>query len=611
MRLKIRRSTMIEIYSGMARLISRSTQGVQIRSTPGRIRACGTDHCNHLIYENEVPENIEGEGTIVLPPEDLKEILTTQGLDTTISFSVNEQGVATSEWECHGLKRTHLFRIHSESTEAEVPEEQSFKSLDSGRFQAEYLRCAQCTSTERARYDLVCIALDGENGRMMATDGRQFYQATGISFPWTDTCYLPVTEHFPEKVLFFGSDLRVARTKDSLAFRAGPWTHMAHLRDASFPPVEKLNPDIGDTELLLLISDEDAERLQQFLPQLPGNQAECRQVWLEADAGLTFRSTVTHQNGTSEGRFKLVSSHWIGGPSEICFNREYLLRGLSHGHRTFRFVKDNGPILAESEQCSYLFLPVTLKDEEAEKGEETKKRKRTSPAAVRKARMTWLRREALWLATELAEDLGYITPPCTPSRFEQIRLQMKSVLERFADLTDKRRKQLTLEELLPPEQTPHWEEIGDFSRADGTAVTMVRSEDGFFAIRSGKVIDLTASDVSGVIEPLLSHLWKPCCLALYYNGQRWWIDAEHTISRNGTKAYRRLLVGEPRPASREHLLWEIGLHQKLIAEYGELLPAASKERSERRLTKLEAWLNQSPPQTLDLLPLCFALPASA
>ena len=68
MRLKIRRSTMIEIYSGMARLISRSTQGVQIRSTPGRIRACGTDHCNHLIYENEVPENTEGEGTTCPSP---------------------------------------------------------------------------------------------------------------------------------------------------------------------------------------------------------------------------------------------------------------------------------------------------------------------------------------------------------------------------------------------------------------------------------------------------------------------------------------------------------------------------------------------------------------
>ena len=226
--------------------------------------------------------------------------------------------------------------------------------------------------------------------------------------------------------------------------------------------------------------------------------------------------------------------------------------------------------------------------------------------------MTWLQREALWLATELAEDLGYITPPCTPSRIDQIRRQMEAVLQRLADLADKRRKQLTLEDLLPPEQTPHWEEIGEFSRADGTAVTMVRSEDGFFAIRSGEVVDHHDFGCeAGVIEPLLLHLWKPCCLALYYNGQNWWIDAEHTISRNGTKAQRRLLVGEPRLASREHLLWEIGLHQRLIAEFGELLPAASKERSARRLARLETWLNQSPPQPLDLLPLCFALPASA
>ena len=415
MRLKIKKSILTEIYSGMARLISRSSLGVQIQSTPGRIRACGIDRRNNLVYENEVPENTDGEGTVVVPADHLKEILTSQGQDITISICTEENGMATAEWESNGLKRTHSFQSPFETAVADPPAERAFKPLDSKRFHAEYLMCAQCTSTERTRFDLDCIALDGDNGKMMATDGRQFYQALGIDLPWTGTFYLPVNERFPEKILFSGKDLHVAKTKDSLAFRTGPWTYISHVKDASFPPVENLDPDIGDTELLLLISEEDAERLQELLPQLPGDQIVCRQVWLEANTELTVRSTVENHSGKSEGSFKLVSSQWIGGPSQVIFNRAYLLRGLNHGHRTFRFLTDHGPILSESEHRSYLFLPVTLTEEEPENGAEKKEGAKPIPkpskAEVRKRRKNWLEREAMWLSTEMAVQLGRSTQP--------------------------------------------------------------------------------------------------------------------------------------------------------------------------------------------------------
>ena len=617
MRLNIKKSILTEIYSGMARLISRSFLGVQIQSTPGSIRACGSDQRNYLIYENEAPENAEGEGTVVVLADDLKEILTTQGQDTTISISADDKGLATAEWESNGLKRSHSFQSHFDSAEPKATGDGAYKPLDSERFQAEYLMCAQCTSTERTRFDLDCIALDGDNGKMMATDGRQFYQATGMEFPWTGTCYLPVNERFPEKILFSGSDLHVAKTKDSLAFRTGPWTYVAHLKEASFPPVEKLDPDIGDTELLLLVSEEDAERLEDLLPQLPGDQTVCRQVWLEANAELAVRSTVENHSGKSEGSFKLLSSHWLGGPSELCFNREYLLRGLTNGHRTFRFLKDNGPILSESEHGSYLFLPVTLKEEEpetgAEKKEGTKPGKSSSKAEVRKMRRDWLEREAVWLSTEMAVQFGRINSTAGIPVLDRMKAQIETVLENLNQVEDKRRARdwLSLVELLPPGFHMEWENIGWFERADGTTAWLVRSEDGFFSIREGKTVNLTIEDVSSIIEPLLAGLWKPCLLALYYNGQRWWVPVRHEIERKGKTAKRRLLFGEAQPAVGKHLEWEIRLLSNLLEKHGDTLPERATERAAHRLETLQRWMKLPRPETLDLLPLCFTLPASA
>ena len=617
MRLHIKKSILTEIYSGMARLISRSSLGVQIQSTPGSIRACGSDQRNYLIYENEAPENVEGEGTVVVPAEDLKEILTTQGQDTKISFSTDEKGVATAEWESNGLKRSHSFQSHFDSAEPKTPGDSAFKPFDSGRFQAEYLMCAQCTSTERARFDLDCIALDGDTGKMMATDGRQFYQASGMDLPWAGTCYLPVNERFPEKILFSGSDLLVAKTKDSLAFRTGPWTYVAHLKEASFPPVENLNPDIGDTQLLLLVSDEDAERLEDLLPQLPGDQTVCRQVWLEASAELAVRSIVENHGGKSEGSFRLVSSHWIGGPSQVIFNREYLLRGLNHGHRTFRFLKDHGPILSESEHRSFLFLPVTLKEEEpetgAEKKEGTKPTPKPSKAEVRKMRRDWLEREAIWLSTEMACQLGRVNSTAGIAVLDRMKSQIETALDNLNQVEDKRRARdrLSLVELLPPGFHMEWEDIGRFERADGTAAWLVRSDDGFFSIREDATVNITIEDVSGIIEPLLASLWKPSLLALYYNGERWWVPMRHEIERRGKTAKRRLVFGEPQPAIGKHLEWEIRLLTSLLEKYAESLPEPAKERAAHRLETVQQWMKLPRPETLDLLPLCFTLPASA
>ncbi len=616
MRLTIRKGHLAEIYSGMAKMLSNCWHGVRIESAPGNIRAVGTNINEAIVYEAESPENENGEGTFILPTDPLKEIVNAYGSDTVITFSDEEETIK-AEWETKGLTSSLTFQSKDDFPEITIPGGIIFKPLERDRFRTEYLLCAKCTTEERTRFDLDCIVLDGENNKMVATDGRQVYGANGIAFPWKDSCFLPTGKCFPEKLLLSSGTLEAVKTEKVLVFRNRPWTYSVTPKEGSFPPIEKLAIDIGDTELLLNVSETDAEKLIELLPHLPGNKKRCWAITLEARDNLTFHGESSGTESETKGELVLTDTTWIGGPCKSVFSREFFIRALKHGFRSFRFPLEGGPIVSESETGKYIFMPMRVIDEEdpeEEASEDSQKPetvRKPTPAEVRELRIEWSRYEALWLVTEYAQSLGRAKARNSPPIATQIRFQLESVAEHLSDLTDKHDDCPCLEELLPPQDELEWEEIGDFARADGTVVTLVRSEDGFFSIQSEEEVNLTAMDVNGILEPLLSQIWKPSCLALYYNGQRWWIDTEHAITRKGKRAERQLVVGEPRPASNEFIEWEIGIFQRLIKEYGDSLPTPGLANTERRLEKLQTWLNQQAPETLDLLPLCLSLPATA
>jgi hypothetical protein len=67
MQRNIRKGHLVEIYSGMAKLLSHTALGVQIEIAPGRVRAVGTNYGETLVYEAESPESENGQGSFVPP----------------------------------------------------------------------------------------------------------------------------------------------------------------------------------------------------------------------------------------------------------------------------------------------------------------------------------------------------------------------------------------------------------------------------------------------------------------------------------------------------------------------------------------------------------------
>jgi hypothetical protein len=622
MQIELQKRTLAEIYSGMAKLLSHSGHGARIESVPGRIRAVGTNHQETLVYEAETPENEHGEGTLVLPTEHLKEIVGAYGADTIVAFSETGEGGVKAEWETKGLVSSRTFSNEDGFPEIKFPGDKSFKTLDRDRFQKEYGICAQCTTPERARFDLDCIALDGDAKMMLATDGRQVYEAQGVDFPWKGQCYLPTGKNFPEKLLLSNGTLEAAKTKEVLAFRNGPWTYLVGRKEANFAPLEELSLDIADTDLLLIVSEEDAERLIELLPHLPGKERRSFAVNLVAEETITLHGESNGAEGEAEGQFALTSSHWIGGRFEISFNREYFIRALNQGFRLFRFHAEGGPVVSEDGNGKYIFMPMRIRDETAapeqtesesdETPEASKEAKKPAPAEVRKRRLEWLKREALWLASRYADELGDMNLHPGSTRLKTYKNHLQRVFDRLASLAEKRRKKddLTFESLIPATQTMEWEELGLFMRRDGTGVELVRSKDGFFSLRDedGEA-NITLEDMATLFEPLLEAQWKPFALALYFNGQCWWTEAEFLIERNQKAAKRSLLIGVSRPAKREHLEWELKLLGKLLST-GDLAKRTCQETN-ARVDQISAWIDSGEPETLDLLPLCMAFAGAA
>ncbi|MCA9414226.1 MAG: hypothetical protein KC944_23645, partial [Candidatus Omnitrophica bacterium] len=399
MRLKIRKRVLAEFYSGASRLWTRNSPGARIDFYPGGIRATGTNYKEALVYETESPENEDNEGTIFVPPDSLKEIVSSYGDDALVEFEKEDEGRIRAEWEAKGLSSTRFFREGMDLPEIKIPDAKSFKSIDRERFRSEYSICATCTSQERSRFSLDCIALDGENGKMTATDGRQVYETSGVRFLWKDCCYLPVEEGFPEKMLFSSGDLEIAKSKKIVALRNGLWTYAVRLKETDFPPIDKVSLDLGDTELVLQVSEGDAERMMELLPHLPGKSKELSVVKLIAEERIVFQSESSDGDGEADGRFELLSSHWIGEKFEVRFNRLYFLRALEHGFRTFRFLPGNAPIIAETQSRRYLFMPLLVHEEEGAENAEVEPevhRPRGNPPApaptpvqVRKRRNQW------------------------------------------------------------------------------------------------------------------------------------------------------------------------------------------------------------------------------
>ena len=198
------------------------------------------------------------------------------------------------------------------------------------------------------------VQLEGQSGKLVATDGRQLLVQTGYHFPWQGNLLVPRTTLFACRELPQDVPITIGMTGGWVALRVGPWTVWLLVnKDARFPEVHRHVPDPATAVARCQFSAGDAEFLMETLPRLPGDAEYNWPVTFDLNGTIAVRGKSMDQPRATEA--VLSSSTWSGEAVRININRRYLARALELGLRELFVYGPNTPVLCQDDRRSYVW----------------------------------------------------------------------------------------------------------------------------------------------------------------------------------------------------------------------------------------------------------------
>lgn len=126
------------------------------------------------------------------------------------------------------------------------------------------------TDPDSTRYALGCVQLDGSQGTLTATDGRQALLQGGFQFPWAEQLLIPAGKLFESAALPRESAVQIGRTDEHVVLQCGPWTIAFTIQTAGrFPDVKRILPAAAAVRTRWQLHPADVQFLMQRLDQLP------------------------------------------------------------------------------------------------------------------------------------------------------------------------------------------------------------------------------------------------------------------------------------------------------------------------------------------------------
>ena len=212
----------------------------------------------------------------------------------------------------------------------------------------------EVTDPESTRYALGGVQLDGDHGRIAATDGRQILTQTGFVFPWEGAVLLPACKLFDCPHLPRDEQIAIGRTEDWLTMLVGPWTFHFHLNvDGRFPRVEDCVPTDSSGTTTLEIAEGDAAFLADNIKRLPIPEDPNLPVTLDLNGEVVVRARGDDAQLVTE--MVLVNSEKSGDVICINTNRSLFARALALGFRQIRFITPDQPAFCRDENRAYVW----------------------------------------------------------------------------------------------------------------------------------------------------------------------------------------------------------------------------------------------------------------
>ena len=268
-----------------------------------------------------------------------------------VTLERTDNGIVV-KWNDGGIPQ--VVQVDSETWNEDFPTiPTEMRANDPGLVSA--LRDAVATAdSESTRYALNCVQLQGGQGKIAATDGRQLLIQNGFDFPFADDLLIPARKVFASRELPTDQPVEVGRTDDWVCVRTDPWTiHFKIEKESRFPPVEEHVPNVNSAVTTLQLSDADGEFLGKAIKRLPSNDNWNRPVTVDLNGDVAIRAQAEDQSVPTE--LLLTNSSQSGEGIRFNTNRDFLARAMKLGFRDVRLYGVEAPAFCCDQNRQYLW----------------------------------------------------------------------------------------------------------------------------------------------------------------------------------------------------------------------------------------------------------------
>jgi hypothetical protein len=262
-------------------------------------------------------------------------------------------------WEDRGIPQTREYDLVTPVDQIDaVPELPATWRANLGELLDALAQANEICMADSPRYALHCIQLQGSRGQIVATDGHQIFSCSGFDFPWDSDLLIRGLPVFASKAFSHDQPVQVGKTETHVVFRSGDWTIWSQIvKDARFPNVDQVLPDIGAGTTRLRLDPEDARFLESALDRLPARDETFSPVTLDLNGSIVLRARGADQPQVTE--LVLNRSSYSGTPLRLNTNRIYLGRALHLGLREVAIPGVEMPLVCRDHGRLYVWQPLS------------------------------------------------------------------------------------------------------------------------------------------------------------------------------------------------------------------------------------------------------------
>lgn len=270
-----------------------------------------------------------------------------------ITVSADEAGWVVARWQDGDVPRQTRFAVASQPAPSRLVSPTSWTETPA-QLPAALHDVMQVTDSTSLRYALGCVQLNGQDGTLSGTDGRQILRHAGWQFGFTDEILVPATKVFGCKEFAAANSVRLGRTEQHLVVHIDTWKiFLALNRTGRFPRIVDILAAVEQAPTRLVLDSGDREFLIDNLPRLPGGPENHRGVTVELNGRVAIRARESTASTPTE--LVLSRSSRLGPEVRFCTDRRLLARALELGFNELAISGPQQPVACRDERRTYLW----------------------------------------------------------------------------------------------------------------------------------------------------------------------------------------------------------------------------------------------------------------